>query len=144
MAKQNQKRSVKENLSSLWEMFSTLILDPLLFAFVVYILFERIRSIIEFTSANPQYSFYQAINRDMEMNLLPYIAFFVVLFLWWIAKSIQHRNEVRNNKAILGKLDNISAKLEKLPDEMVEAYKRLKAQDEEEERNKKRKRDSKA
>ena len=63
------------------EPFAVMLFEPILFAFGMFILFERFRSIIEIASTNPQYNLYQLINRDIEMNILPYVVFFILICL---------------------------------------------------------------
>ena len=97
----------KKTLLSLFDSFAMLLLGPVLFAFVIFLLFTRIQTIIDYTTAVPEYSFWKIFNLDMAQNPLLYIVFFTVAFLWMIAKARQNNQQVREHKELVSLLKEL-------------------------------------
>ena len=91
----------KETFLSLFDSFAMLLLGPVLFAFVIFLLFTRIKTIIDYTTAVPEYSFWKIFNLDMAQNPLLYIVFFTVAVLWMIAKVRHYNQQVREHKELV-------------------------------------------
>jgi hypothetical protein len=104
-------REFKSNLSTLFDAFSVLILDPLLFTFVVFLIFTRIQAMVEYSYTFPQYSAWQLVDLDIASHKLLYIGFFIVFFLWMLAKSLQHRREVRYQKQLIKAIEKLTTEI---------------------------------
>jgi len=110
MDKKTSHTGTKQQLEALWDCFVDVILDPLLFAFGIFILFARIQNIIDYLTTNPPYSFWTLLEIDIRMNPGIYIGFFAVYLLWAISKAIRYRREKSESK----KWDNVDSTLEKI------------------------------
>ena len=66
-----------------WEV----LVNPLFFAFVVYVLFNRITSITDYVAAHPETSFWQQLNLDMEQDLNFYMWVLVIFIIWMLVGS---------------------------------------------------------
>ena len=138
MGKKNSYTSIKQQLLSLWDFFSDFILGPLLFAFVIFMLFSRIQAIINYTVANPTYSFWMALEVDMQLSPLLYISFYVVFILWIISKVTKSKKETSDKKQLNSALEKISTNIsdlqqaiKDLPDKIAESIKSSKNTDNE-------------
>jgi hypothetical protein len=86
-----------ERLSEvLWEM----VIDPLFFAFMVYLLFNRITSIKDYSAAHPGTNFWSQLGLDVEHNMNFYMVFLIVFYVWMLGKALVHRRQVTEQRAI--------------------------------------------
>jgi flagellar biosynthesis protein FlhB len=108
------------------EFLSDIVIDPLFFAFTVFILFERIYAIINLTEANPEYSFWAVLEVDMHLNLWIYILFIVMFGLWAVLRGIKHRREKAEKEELNNTLNDLRKAIEDLPEKITEAMKPLK------------------
>ena len=130
MDKKPSHISSKQQLEALCDFLSDIIIDPLFFAFAVFMLFIRIQTIIDFIAANPTYSFWVVLEVDMHLNLWVYITFLVVFALWMFLKGIKYRREKSDRKQLTSTLEKINTSIadlqqviRDLPDKIVEAIK---------------------
>lgn len=98
----------KETFLSLFDSFAMLLLGPVLFAFVIFLLFTRIKTIIDYTTAVPEYSFWKIFTLDMSQNPLLYFGFFTIAFLWMIAKVRHYNQQVREHKELVSLLKELN------------------------------------
>jgi flagellar biosynthesis protein FlhB len=125
----NKTSDKKASHTEFVEFFSDILIDPLFFAFTVFILFERIYAIINLTEANPEYSFWAVLEVDMHLNLWVYVLFLVVFGLWAILKGIKHRREKAEKEELNNTLNGLHKAIEDLPDKIAEAIMPLKGGD---------------
>lgn len=109
--------------ASLLEYFTIIFIEPILFAFVLFLLFERLKTVMDYTSTYPEYSFLQLINADIKMNEWFYVAFVIVFALWALSKAIKYRDELIKyreerceKKQLIESLEAIRHQLEKFND----------------------------
>ena len=120
--------SSKEDFIALWDLFVDIYLDPLFFAFAVFILFTRIQFVMDFVATRPEYSFWVVLEADMHLTPALYIGFFAVFFLWAISKGIRYRREKRDRKQLTDALQqmntsitNLQQAINNLPDKIAES-----------------------
>ena len=101
----------KPVLIHFWEFVSEILIDPLFFGYVVFVLFNRLESLIAYTKANPKYSFWQILNLDMENDMNLYAWFILIFFVWMVGKGWAHRQQVRNQRQIAKILEAIAKKV---------------------------------
>jgi flagellar biosynthesis protein FlhB len=110
-------------LQGIWDFFTDVILEPFLFAFAVFWIFSHIQTIIDFTTANPSYSFWTRLWIDMHINSIFYIVFIVILFIWVFAKGLKYKKEKRNEDQEKIYREQLQQTLKELPDKIAEAIK---------------------
>ena len=138
MDKKNSRISTKQNIEALWDSFVGAILEPLLFAFGLFILFARIQNIIDYITSNPVYSFWAVLETDMHLNPEIYIGFAAVYILWVISKGIKYRREKSDSKRLVDTLEGINTiisdlqkAIKDLPDKIAESIKSSENEDNE-------------
>jgi large-conductance mechanosensitive channel len=89
---------------SLWEFVSEILVEPLLFAFVVLLLFNRIQALIDYTASHKGASFWQLLEADMNTSSL-YPWFFLVFTAWMMYRAWKHRKETAERREVITKLD---------------------------------------
>jgi lipopolysaccharide export LptBFGC system permease protein LptF len=130
MPKKTSNTDIKEQeRAEFLQFLLEIIVEPLLFAFVVLMLFSRIQAIINLTSANPTYSFWLVLEADVIMNLGLYIGFLVVFVVWVALKGFKHRREVAEQKQLNSTLSDLQKAIKDLPDKIAEAIKSSKNED---------------
>ena len=75
------------------------------------VLVNRIESISQYTKQNPQHTFYQILEYDMNTDIEFYLIFFIIFTLWMFYKTGKLVQEKRNYKTIIKSLENIEGKL---------------------------------
>lgn len=120
------------------DFLSDIIVEPLLFAFAIFMLFSRIQAIMQLGGETPAYSFWTALVVDMEVNTGVYIGFFVVFALWATLKWIKHRRDVIEKKQLDNVLEQMNANssdlqraIKDLPDKIAESIKLSRSEDNE-------------
>jgi hypothetical protein len=99
-----QKNS--ERIEVLWEYLSEVLIQPLLLAFIVTVLFNRIQDFIEYTAIHQDSSFWKLLEGDMNTSSL-YSWFSVVFCLWLFYKSYKIVKDRNNRHQTNKKLDQI-------------------------------------
>lgn len=147
MDKKTSHIGINERLSRLWDFFSDIILEPFLFAFVVFMLFSRLQAIISYIVENPTYSFWKVLEVDVQLNPSLCIGFISVFTLWMTSKGVKYQKERSDKKQLSNTLEEIntniedlqqvikdlSDRIEDLPNEIVESMKPAKNEDNESE-----------
>ncbi len=105
-----QNRNFQALLFAIYEAF----IEPLLFPFAIFLLFERMLSLITYSQTYPEYSIWELLNMDMYIHEVWYIALFVIFILWALGKAWKNHQDDKRDKAILSALKNINDKLDKL------------------------------
>jgi len=98
----------------LWEM----LIDPLFFAFVVFVLFNRITSIEDYVAAHPGTNFWSQFNLDMERNVNFYMLFLVIFTVWMMGKAWTHRRQETEQRTIRKALEANTKVLEAIAQQM--------------------------
>jgi len=101
----------KQTFDAFCDFLSEIIIDPLFFAFAVLMLFSRIQAIIEFTAANPTFSFWAILELDMEMHLGLYIGFIAAFAIWSLLKGYKYRREKAEGKQLTNTLEKINTNI---------------------------------
>jgi hypothetical protein len=122
-------KSNKTSNTERWEFLFDILVDPLFFAFAVSVLFTRLQAIINFTAANPTYSFWTALWVDVDMNAAWYIGFLIVFGVWAILKALKHRRDRDAEERLNNTLDGLKTAIEALPNKIAEAMKSSKDSD---------------
>ena len=86
--------------SKIWAYLSMVWFEPILFAFVIFVLFERIKDFMDYSLLHPEDNFLKLLDTDIKMHQEFYVVFLVVLFIWGIGKSIQYRDQLNEKKAL--------------------------------------------
>ncbi len=86
-------------VGNLWESTYELFIDPVFFAYAVFILFNRIAFLTDYTAQHPEYNFWQLLILDMEHNVSLYNGFLAVFFIWMLGKVWTHRQHIREQRA---------------------------------------------
>lgn len=94
-----QATPLRERITSIWEYFSIVWFEPILFAFVIFVLFERIKDFMDYSTLHPGYCFLKLLNTDIKMHQEFYVVFLVIFFIWLIGKSIQYKNQLEERRA---------------------------------------------
>jgi len=124
MDKKNSSVDTKtQERSEFLDFLDEIIVDPLFFAFAVFMLFIRIQSVIEVAATIPTHSFWDALEVDIKMNLWAYILFLVIFVLWVALKGRKHRRELNEKKQLSNTLSDLRKAIEDLPDRIAEAIK---------------------
>lgn len=95
----------------LFEFFWEIFIDPLFFAYVVFVLFNRFASITDYTQAHPESSFWQMLNLDMERDVNLYMWFLVIFSIWMMGKAWAHSQQTRERRTMTKALYAIAKKL---------------------------------
>jgi hypothetical protein len=95
----------------LWEAIYILFLDPLFFTYALFVLFNRLASLTDYTNAHPEYNFWQLLSLDMENNMNLYAGFMVVFFIWMLGKIWVENQRFREQKTMTKILYAIAKKL---------------------------------
>jgi len=111
----NRHRADAERL---WEVLWEIFIDPLLFAFVVFALFNRITSITDYTAAHPGTNFWTQINLDMESNMSFYMFFLFVFTIWMMGKAWVRLRQETEQKTIRKALEANTKVLEAIARQM--------------------------
>lgn len=112
--KQNIYQWWKRNLPNfgwLFEWLSEIIIEPFLFGYAIFALFNKFQSFTQFVSEHPDASFWQMFNLDARRDVNFYLFLYIVMFVWMFGKALKHRRENRNQKNIEDKLETISKQL---------------------------------
>lgn len=117
--------SNKKEFDAFCNFLSDIIIDPLFFAFAVFMLFSRIQGIINYVAANPQYSFWVILELDIEMNMGLYIGFLAAFAIWAFLRGYKHRRERSERKEINGRLERISIGVEEIQQEIKDLPDRI-------------------
>lgn len=106
-ATKDRSSDIKETLAEIGD----LVIDPLIFSFAVFILFEHIKKIID-TSTNFT-TFWEHLGNDM--NASPIYAVFVLVFLIWVwFKKRRKEQDKKRADDLIGKLDELIKEVKKL------------------------------
>jgi hypothetical protein len=108
------KARVEELLEYLWE----ILINPLVFAFVVFWLFNRIISITDYTKEHPETSFFQQLNIDMENNMNVYTIALIVFTVWVFGKALIRKRQETEQTKIKKALDANTKVLEAIARQM--------------------------
>jgi hypothetical protein len=100
-----------------WDVFSAIILEPLLLAFFIFLIFAHIQTDIDYSSATG-ISFTDAWNMDITQSWGLYIGFFIVFLLWVISKAQQARRSLDNSRALNNRLMGIENSINNLANEI--------------------------
>jgi hypothetical protein len=91
----------KIQLENIWEFISELIIEPLFFAYTIFVLFNKISSFTDYTKINPETNFLQMLNQDMNQDMNFYLFFMAIFFLWMLGKAWKHRKEESDQKVLV-------------------------------------------
>jgi hypothetical protein len=129
---------VKQKFEAFCDFSCDIIVDPLLLAFVIFMVFTRIQTVIDVTTEIPKYPLWVVLKFDIQTHLSIYISFVVVYGLWAVLKRIRYRREMSEKKQLNHTLEkintniaNLQQAIEDLPDRIAESTKSSKDRDNE-------------
>jgi hypothetical protein len=108
----------KSELLQMGSFFYEVFFDPILFGFVLFILFPRIWAILE--AADETTEFLLVLAGDIMLNPAPYALFCFVFIIWLIAKGLHRRYENRNRKQLTDTLKNLNETLTRIENKLDE------------------------
>lgn len=98
----------KQAVESLWDALHEIIIEPLALAYAIFVLFNRLSFLTDYTTQHPEIKFWQLLNYDMERNVSLYFGFFIIFSIWMIGKGRIHRQHQKEQKAITKSLETSS------------------------------------
>jgi len=98
--------------SFIYEVF----VDPILFGFVLFILFPRIWTVLE--SADKTTIFLLALAGDVMLNPATYALFCFVFIIWIIAKGLHLKHKNRSRKELTDTLKNLNETLTRIENKL--------------------------
>ena len=120
----------KQRFEAFCDCCCDIVVDPILLAFVVFMVFTRIQTIIDVTIKLPNYPLWIVLGVDIKMNLWIYISFLIVFALWATLKRLRYKREMSEKKHLTYTLEKINTNLtnlqkaiEDLPDKIAESIK---------------------
>jgi len=118
----------KQKFEAFCDSLSVFIVDPLLLAFVISMVFIRIQIIIDVTTQLQTYPLWVVLWSDITTHLSIYIGFLVVYALWAVLRRLRYRSEMADKKQLNHTLEEISTNIanlqqaiEDLPDRIAES-----------------------
>jgi hypothetical protein len=128
MDKKTYNLSARGEFDAFCDFLSDIIIDPLFFAFAVFMLFSRIQAIINYVAANPTYSFWVILEIDIRTNVGLYVGFLTAFGIWAFLRAYKYRKERSERKQLNKAIEGISIgiaglqdAIENLPDKIAES-----------------------
>ena len=125
----------REHFISLWEFVSEILINPLFYGYVLYVLVNRFESITNYTKDYPQYNFWELLDLDMRADMDFYMVLVIIFTLWMFGRAWKHRQERRREKFIEKNLGEISGEMrkvnKKLDDSLANVRRELEKEDDE-------------
>lgn len=106
----------QSHLESLWEYVHMVLVEPLFFAYTIFLLFNRLDYLTKYTTDNPGINFWDLLDTDMRSNTI-YFWFIAIFYLWMAGKAWFRANELREGRAMMKILTAIAKKLDISEDE---------------------------
>ena len=91
---------------SFFESFFMLVYEPIFWAIGIILLANRVQVLVDYSRQYTNYTLLQLINMDMQMNLLFYIAFFVLFAIWMVGKAIQWKSAKEKHDLLISLIRN--------------------------------------
>jgi hypothetical protein len=96
-----------------WFMVAEIIFEPILFAFILLLIFSRIQPIVERWLSQPNINFWREVAIDMTHNEILWTIFLLVFLVWFVIKLIRFLGDKERGNAVISELKAIRKLLEK-------------------------------
>lgn len=101
----------KMRLQNLWEFMFEIIIEPFFFAYIIFVLFNKISSFSNYTKLHLGTNILDMFNQDMISDKSFYLFFMAIFFLWMVGKAWNHRRQSDSQNVIITSLKRLETTL---------------------------------